>query len=95
MQSCYLFCQNKNKTETEHIKILTTKEENDVFFPQTIGAGDQPKWSIWSGDPIILGRGPGCTEKFIQTLNIKWKKGVHQDNLHISIDLKILSIKDV
>ena len=27
------------KTETEHIKRLTTKEENDVFSLRTIGAG--------------------------------------------------------
>ena len=30
----------KKKTETEHIKRLTTKEENDAFSPQTVGAGD-------------------------------------------------------
>ena len=64
------------KTETEHIKRLTTKEENDVFSPWTIGAGDQPKWSIWSRDPIILSRGRGCTGKFIQTSNIKWKSDI-------------------
>ena len=62
------------KTDKEHKKRLTTKEENDVFSPQTVGAGDPPKWSIWSGDPIILGRGPGCTGKFVQTSNVKWRK---------------------
>ena len=31
------------KTEMEHIRKLTTKEENDAFSPQTVGAGDLQK----------------------------------------------------
>ena len=41
MQGRYHSCHKK--TEMEHIKKLTTKEENDAFTPQTIGAGDLQK----------------------------------------------------
>ena len=33
----------KKKTEMERIKRLTTKEENDAFSPQIVGAGDLQK----------------------------------------------------
>ena len=33
----------KKKTEMEHIKTLTTKEERYAFSPQTVGGGDQQK----------------------------------------------------
>ena len=33
----------KKKTEMEHIKRLTTKEEKYAFSPQTVGAADQQK----------------------------------------------------
>ena len=36
MEGRYHSCHKK--TETEHIKRLITKEENDVFSPQTISA---------------------------------------------------------
>ena len=43
MQGRYHGCHKKKKTEMEHIKRLTTKEENNAFSPKTVGAGDLQK----------------------------------------------------
>ena len=63
MQGRYHGCHKK--TEIEHIKRLTTKEENNAFSPQTVGAGDLQKLSIWSGDHITLDREQSFTREFM------------------------------
>ena len=69
MQDPYHGCHKKNRNETH--KEIDYKRGKRCLFPTNNRAGDQPKGNIWSRDPIILGRGPGCTGKFIQTSNIK------------------------
>ena len=90
------------KTETEHIKRLTTKEENNAFSPQTVDAGDLQKWSFWSRDHIILDIEQSFHKRVYEELKYNVDKAiydslqkVHGDNLNISTDFKIISIKDI
>ena len=89
------------KTEMEHIKKLTTKEENDTFSPQTVGTGDLQKWSIWSRDHITLDTAK-LHKRVYEELKYNVDKAtydtlqkVHGNNLNISVNFKIISIKDI
>ena len=89
------------KTEMEHRKRLTTKEEKYAFSPQTVSAADQHKWSIRSGGLITQDRAK-LHKKLNEELKYNVQKAiydtlqkVHAYNLDISTDFKIVSIKDV
>ena len=104
MQGCYHSC-HKKKTETEHIKRLTTKRRKrgkQCFFPTNNRCLRPTKMKYFEHRPYHTRQRARLHREVCSDLEYKVKKAisdtlkrVHQDNLHMITDFKILSIKDV